>query len=236
MRIAFTTTPPIPEAAVDADCAAATASAAALLEGLGHDVEEVTPPWQSDDLADLFGAYFGAHVAVGVYFASLAAGRAEPAPSDVEALSWALWQRSLALSAVHFQVLQTQLQARMRALVAFLEGYDALLTPALAERPLPIGTLDANSSQPLETFTRSGYFTPFTPIFNASGQPAIALPLFQGDDGLPLAVQIAGRPAGEGALLALAGQLEQALPWAARRADVDAFSRPPQAAPPSTAA
>jgi amidase len=46
----------------------------------------------------------------------------------------------------------------------------------------------------------------------------ISLPLYEGEDGLPLGVQIVGRPAGEGALLALASQLEQAQPWAARQA------------------
>ena len=66
----------------------------------------------------------------------------------------------------------------------------------------------------MSTFTRSGLFTPFTPVFNATGQPGISLPLFQGEDGLPLGVQIVGRPAGEAALLALAAQLEEAQPWA----------------------
>ncbi|HWD11601.1 MAG TPA: amidase family protein, partial [Solirubrobacteraceae bacterium] len=70
---------------------------------------------------------------------------------------------------------------------------------------------------PMATFSRSGVFTPFTPIFNASGQPGISIPLFEGDDGLPLAVQLVGRPAGDGALLALAAQLEAARPWAERR-------------------
>jgi amidase len=69
----------------------------------------------------------------------------------------------------------------------------------------------------MSTFTRSGLFTPFTPVFNSTGQPAISLPLFQGEDGLPLGVQLAGRPAGEAALLALAAQLEEARPWVSRR-------------------
>jgi len=55
-------------------------------------------------------------------------------------------------------------------------------------------------------------------VVNATGQPAISLPLFEGEDGLPLGVQIVGRPAGEEALLALATQLEEAQPWAQRRA------------------
>ena len=107
-----------------------------------------------------------------------------------------------------------------RQLVAFLEPYDALLTPALAERPLPLGTLDTAAPDPMATFTRSGLFTPFTPVFNASGQPGISLPLFEGEDGLPLGVQLVGRPAGEGALLALAAQLEEAAPWAERRPQI----------------
>jgi len=69
----------------------------------------------------------------------------------------------------------------------------------------------------METFTRSGLFTPFTPVINATGQPGISLPLYEGEDGLPLGVQLVGRPVGEGALLALAAQLEAALPWAERR-------------------
>ena len=110
-----------------------------------------------------------------------------------------------------------QLQGFARRLVSFLAPYDALLTPALAERPLPLGTLDTAAPDPMSTFTRSGLFTPFTPVFNASGQPGISLPLFQGEDGLPLGVQLVGRPAGEAALLALATQLEQAQPWVDRR-------------------
>jgi amidase len=70
----------------------------------------------------------------------------------------------------------------------------------------------------MSTFTRSGIFTPFTPVFNATGQPGISIPLYQGEDGLPLGVQLVGQPAGEGALLALATQLEAAQPWAQRRA------------------
>ena len=112
---------------------------------------------------------------------------------------------------------EVALQAFARHLVSFLAPYDALLTPALAERPLPLGTLDTGAPDPMTTFTRSGLFTPFTPIFNASGQPGISLPLYEGDDGLPLAVQLVGRPAGEAQLLSLAAQLEAAEPWAQRR-------------------
>ena len=67
---------------------------------------------------------------------------------------------------------------------------------------------------------RSGYFTPYTGIVNVTGLPAIALPLYQGEDGLPTAVQLIGPPAREDVLLSLATQLEQAVPWAQRTAPV----------------
>ena len=63
----------------------------------------------------------------------------------------------------------------------------------------------------------AGRFTPFTPLFNLTGQPAIALPAGVGSDGLPLSVQLVGRPGAEDVLYALAGQIESAAPWADRR-------------------
>ncbi len=95
-----------------------------------------------------------------------------------------------------------------------------MLTPALAQRPLLTGEVHGRGPDPWEHFRRSGHFTPYTAIANATGLPAITLPLYHGDDGLPTAVQLIGRPAGEAGLLALAGQLERALPWAERRAEV----------------
>jgi amidase len=212
LRLALTTTPPIPDAAVDAQCAQAALRAGALAESLGHRVEEVELPWRSAELQQLFLDYFAAQVASGIRWASSTAGRAEPAPQDMEPMSWALWEHSLGLDAVGFQLVQAELQARMRPLVAFLEGYDALITPALAQRPLALGALDTAAAQPMRTFRASGYFTPFTPIFNMCGLPALSLPLFDGDDGLPLGVQLVGGPAGEGPLLALAAALEDAAP------------------------
>src|SRR5437016_2063989 len=116
----------------------------------------------------------------------------------MEPMSWAIFSMVQMMSAIEGMGANVRLQGFARALVYFLEGYDALLTPALAERPLPLGTLDTAASEPMATFTRSGLFTPFTPVFNATGQPGISLPLFQGEDGLPLGVQLVGRPAGEG--------------------------------------
>jgi amidase len=106
--------------------------------------------------------------------------------------------------------------------VAWAASYDAILTPALAQPPVPIGELDPCGPDPMRTFARGGHFTPYTAISNVTGSPAISLPLYEDEDGLPLAVQLIGRPAQEGALLALAAQVEAAQPWSDRRPAVAA--------------
>src|SRR5262249_46281678 len=109
-----------------------------------------------------------------------------------------------------------QVQGFARQLVAFFSRYDVLLTPALGQRPLEIGYLDTCAADPGPEFQKAMNFSPFTAHLNVTGQPANALPLSQGPDGLPLAVQVVGPPLGEGLLLSLAAQLEQAHPWADR--------------------
>lgn len=219
LRIAATTLPPVMDAVVDPSCARGVADAAKLLRSLGHEVEEVDPPWQIPGVSELFGAVFSIHVALQIVYSGMLGGH-DPTADDMEPMSWAIYSLAQSMNALQGKGLEIQLQAFTRRLVEFLEPYDALLTPALAERPLPLGTLDTAAPDPMSTFTRSGLFTPFTPVFNASGQPGISLPLYQGEDGLPLGVQLVGRPAGEGALLALASQVEAASPWAGRRPPV----------------
>ncbi len=219
LRIAATTLSPVVDAVVDPICAQAVTDAAELLRSLGHEVEEVDPPWQIPGVSELFGAVFSIHVALQIVYSGMVAGR-EPTADDMEPMSWAIFSLAQSMDALQGKGLEIQLQAFTRQLVEFLEPYDALLTPALAERPLALGTLDTAAPDPMSTFTRSGLFTPFTPVFNASGQPGISLPLYQGPDGLPLGVQLVGLPAGEAALLALSSQVEAAAPWADRRAPV----------------
>ncbi|MFZ2113166.1 MAG: amidase [Solirubrobacteraceae bacterium] len=219
LRIAATTFPPIADAVVDPICEQGVTDAAELLRSLGHEVEEIDPPWRIEGLSELFGAVFSIHTALQIVYSGMVAGH-EPTAEDMEPMSWAILKMAESFNSVQGVGLEIQLQALTRQLVEFLAPYDALLTPALAERPLPIGTLDTAAPDPMATFTRSGLFTPFTPVFNASGQPGISLPLYEGHDGLPLGVQLVGRPAGEVALLALASQVETVAPWAGRRAPV----------------
>jgi len=117
------------------------------------------------------------------------------------------------------------LQGYSRRLIAFLSQFDMLLTPALGLRPFQIGELNTDAADPGAEFDKAAVCAAFTAPFNVTGQPAIALPLYQGADGLPLAVQLVGRPLGEGALLSLATQIEAAHPWAERFPDRTATSR-----------
>jgi amidase len=219
LRIGYTTTAPI-EAPLDPLCAQAVHDAAELLTELGHHVEEVAAPWgQEQDLFRVFTLAFGTPIAMGIHFGGLVTGR-EPAPELVEPLSWTFWEGVRDRSALDYLLARTQLSGISRGIIALWESYDVVLTPGLAGRPVPIGEIDACSDDPWEDFGRSGRFTPYTAIFNVTGQPAISVPLFHGDDGLPTSIQLAGRPADEATLLSLAAQLEAARPWAERRPEL----------------
>jgi amidase len=220
LRIGFTTVAAI-EAEVDPLCERAVRDAAALLESLGHEVEQVDPPWAGQNLLRPFTLVFGTPVALGMWFGSQATGR-EPSPELVEPLTWTIWEGVRERDPLDYLRARTRLTAVSRPIVALWNDYDAVLTPSLAQRPVRIGEIDSCSDEPWDDYRRSGEFTPYTALFNVTGQPAISVPLFQGEDGLPLGVMLAGRPAGEGPLLSLAAQLEAASPWADRR--------PPQSA------
>jgi amidase len=216
LRIGVTTLMPLIEAELHPACERAAYDAAALLESLGHEVEEVQPPWRRPGLLDLFTRAFGPAISTSIAAAGMLAHRT-PRAQDMEPLSWELWQTTKRIDAVDAELARYALQSFARSITRWAAPYDALLTPALAQPPLPIGTLDPCGPDPAGTFERSGHFTPYTAISNVTGSPAISLPLYAQEDGLPLAVQLIGRPAQEGALLALAAQVEAAAPWAQRR-------------------
>ena len=218
LRIGFTTEPAA-ETEIDPQCERAVSDAAALLASLGHEVEEVAAPWAGQDLLLVFAVVFGTPVALGVWFGAQVTGR-EPSEELVEPLTWTVWNGIQRRTPLDYLLARTQLSGAARGIVSLWDDHDAILTPALAERPVRIGEIDPCSDDPWEDFRRSARFTPYTGIFNVTGQPAISIPLFQGDDGLPLAIQLAGRPADEGTLLSLGAQLEAARPWADRRPEV----------------
>jgi len=159
---------------------------------------------------------FGPLVSLTTWVGGQIRGR-EPTPADVEPLTWALYEHAITQDTMKYLAAQSRLESAARSIVAALSDYDVVLTPALAARPVRVGEMNGLGPEPMVDFRKSGYFTPFTSIFNVTGQPAISLPLYQGDDGLPTAVQLIGPPAREEVLLSLAGQLEVELPWADRR-------------------
>jgi amidase len=220
LRIGYTTAAPI-EAPHDPACEQAVRDAVKLLTELGHEVEEIAAPWGEDDLFQVFTLVFGTSIGMGMYFGGVVTGR-EPSPDLVEPLSWTIWEGVRERNALDFLLARTQLTGVSRGIIGLWDTYDVVLTPGLAERPVRIGEIDGCSDEPWEDFRRSGLFTPYTAIFNVTGQPAISVPLFHGDDGLPLSVQLAGRPADEATLLSLAAQLEAARPWADRRPELAA--------------
>ncbi len=215
LRIGLAFNPPLDGATLDPSCEQVARNAAALLESLGHHVQEITPPWSHLNLLPDFTRAFGPLVSLTTRLGGQIAGR-EPAAEDVEPLTWALWERARTQDTIKYLTAQSRLESVARSIVQFLAPYDAVLTPALARAPVPIGEIHGRGPDPMGHYRRSGAFTPYTAIVNVTGQPAIALPLYEGDDGLPRAVQVIGPPAREDVLLSLAAQLERALPWAQR--------------------
>jgi amidase len=207
-RIVATTLSPVEGADPDDEAVRAVRETAERLEALGHEVTWEDPPWRNDQLNVLFTASFGPAVCTQILLGELLAGR--PATEeDMEPLSWQLFQAMKEVDSTRALGAELQLHGFARQLVEWIGRFDALLTPALATAPPEIGHLDPELG--MEAFTRAAAFTPFTPAFNITGQPALTMPVGTRDGGaLPVSVQLVGQPAREGDLLALAHQLEQA--------------------------
>jgi amidase len=216
LRIGVALNPPLDGAELSPDVVDAVQRAAALLQSLGHELIETEPPWSGLDLLPDFTRAFGPQVSMTTVIGGMLAGR-EPTADDVEPLTWLMYERARAQDTLTGLLAQGRLESVARSVVAFLSQFDALLTPALARSPVPIGEIHGRGPDPEGNYRRSGGFTPFTAMLNVTGQPAISLPLFHDAAGLPLAVQLVGPPAREEILLQLALQLEAALPWSGRR-------------------
>jgi amidase len=203
LRIAFTVEPPIPFPVDDA-VAAIARDAAEALAALGHEIVEQTPPWVDETLLSTFAKIW--QVGPAMY----------PVPDRqlLEPLNRALAAAAHETSSVVFAQNVAGLQRLARRIVAFWDDVDVVLTPGLAKLPVPIGWV-FEPEDPWEQFDRGGEFTPFTPIVNVTGQPAAMIP-FGVVDGLPVGVQLIGKPAAEATLFRLAAQIEAAHPWAQR--------------------
>jgi amidase len=210
LRVAVTTEPPL-QVALDPECVEASRAAATLLEELGHDVREATPPWRSDELMVHFIRVWQVGPAVaGIEDLSL-----------LEPINRALAEDARATSSPEHALAIMQLQAMTRRIVSFWKDVDVVVTPTLALQPVPIGwTYEETDGDPRLAFARQLLFTPFTALVNVTGQPALSVPLHWTAEGLPVGVQLIGAPFAEATLIRLAAQLEQAVRWADRRPPV----------------
>ncbi|MGH2893540.1 MAG: amidase, partial [Solirubrobacteraceae bacterium] len=221
LRIGLVLNPPLDDAELDPVNAAAARDAAALLESLGHHVEEYEAPWSGRGLLSDFTRAFGPATAMTTFVGGRIAGR-EPTEDDVEPLTWKIWEHARDQDTITLLAAQGKLERIARSLVAELARFDIVVTPGLGGRPVPTGKIHGRGPDPWGNYRRSGAFTPYTAIVNVMGLPAIMLPLYHGDDGLPTGVQLIGPPEREELLLALGAQLERALPWAQRTPDLPA--------------
>jgi amidase len=207
LRIGRYITPAVPGAEVHPDCVAAYEHASVLLESLGHTVEDHQTTFDAG-LITLFEELWS------VEFAAL------PVPAEYESglrpLTRWLRDRGRRLSALDFYAALAALRATARSELERTAPYDAVLTPTLAQPPALVGGL-RDDADPERDFENQKRFTPFTAPYNMSGQPAVSIPLHWSDSGLPIGVQLVGRPGDEVTLLRLAAQIEAAEPWAHRK-------------------
>jgi amidase len=210
--IALATSGPL-EGERDGEATAAVQKAGRVLRELGHEVFEFEPDWGSE-FPKLLGRTLGPRLAHSMIEAGRVTGR-EPSADLLEPLSWRIYSEVKETSTADYLAASAKLQRLARRFIQEWD-FDLLLLPTIGRRPLSIGALDCSASDLSQTLRQARDLTRFTSFFNATGQPAISLPLSVGEDGLPTAVQLVGPPAGEAVLLGVASQLEQALPWAAR--------------------
>jgi amidase len=129
----------------------------------------------------------------------------------LEPLTRWLLRRGRELTARDLAEALAALNAFERSFIAQLSRFDAVLTPALALTPRPVGWYDRSDGE--RNFAQQVQYTPFTSMVNVAGLPAIVLPVLQTAAGLPMGVQLIGRPGGEAALLSIGAQLERRLRW-----------------------
>jgi amidase len=215
LRIAFSDVSPL-GGPVHPVCRTAVREAAALCEELGHTVVEAAPSIDAARFVALFMALWAGGCAWSVDGLALVTGR-RPVSESFEPLTWALYERGKQIGAADYLLALQGLQQMARRVAAFFLVHEVWLSPTLAEPPFELGTLDFPAEKLEDAIRRAFGFTPFTAIFNVTGQPAMSVPLRWSEAGLPIGVHFAGRYGDEATLFRLAAQLEEARPWGERR-------------------
>ena len=237
LRIGYTAASAIRDS-LDREARDAVEDAAELLESLGHHVDAVDPPQDDERLARDFLTIWRVHQAWLVDEAKRLTGSGD---DGFEQDTLVLAALGRATPAVDAHAAEERRSEHIVALSRFHESYDLFLTPSLGEPPIEVGALDTPLPQRVgaEVLLRTGTagqlrhfgivddlikkslaWVPHTQLANLTGRPAMSVPLHWTDTGLPLGVQFVAPLRGEGTLLRLAAQLEDARPWADRRASV----------------
>ncbi|MDR6959931.1 amidase [Pseudomonas brassicacearum] len=204
----------------------AVRQAARLCESLGHRVEPASLPVVLPAFLDQVFTIIGASTHHYVDLLGQMRGVAVQA-EELEVRTRIILRDKGNVSGAQYAAAVEWVHALGRQLALFMQDYDLVLTPVLTREPVPIGELDIQDvcmslDQLLERY--HGY-SPFTAVFNASGQPAMSVPLSWSSNGLPMGAHFAGRFGEESTLLALAAQLERAQPWRGRVPPVNACRR-----------
>jgi amidase len=186
---------------------------AKLLEGLGHHVEEASPDYDAAALNAAFWMVMSANTFTNLQ--QLGGGRT-PAPDDLEQVTRLAAERGRGVSASDYIRGVQTFHRTGRQLGTFFEKYDVLLSTTIARASLPLGAIRTDGT--LEQFDEAVRpMTPFTAVCNATGVPAMSVPLEWTEDGLPIGLHFVGRFGAEEMLYSLAAQLEEARPWRDKR-------------------
>ena len=204
----------------------AVRQAARLCESLGHRVEPANLPVVLPAFLDQVFTIIGASTRHYVDLLGQMRGVAVQA-EELEVRTRIILRDKGTVSGAQYAAAVEWIHALGRQLALFMQDYDLVLTPVLTREPVPIGELDIQDvcmslDQLLERYHS---YSPFTALFNASGQPAMSVPLSWSSNGLPMGAHFAGRFGEESSLLALAAQLERAQPWRGRVPPVNACRR-----------
>jgi amidase len=208
LRVARFSTPVIAETDVDPECVTAWEGASRLLESLGHEVVDIEPPMPRDAVPTFEACWA---VLTGLSTVSLDAAARE----QLQPLTRWLGERGERISGPEFGLALGELRRIAARTLAAVAPYDVVLTPTLAQLPLPVGAL-RDDADPAADFEAQKRFTPWTSMWNVTGSTAISLPLHQSSGGLPVGVMLAAAPGREALLLALSAQIEAAAPWIGR--------------------
>ncbi len=221
LRVGFATVSPL--SPVAPECVAAAEHTARLLEQAGHHVEEAAPAKIAEDLSVLehFIVLLAAWTKADLETYGARAFR-EITSKDVEPVTAFYADSAPMHSAAQYIHAIEGLKRYAREVIRWWADWDLLLTPTLASVPPKLGELIPEGDDVLDAVMRQTGMAAFTGVFNATGQPAVSLPMSWTDDGLPVGAQLVAAPAREDVLIRVAAQLEQAAPWADRRPPVAA--------------